>query len=201
MNRKGEFTVNRMKKNAAAVLLMTALMAIAPMNAMAAETTALAAGAQGEPTSQGEMVDYRALLKDYLGVTVSSEWMLQARINGVLINMRLFTPAGESVTFKEGLSAAEGKNSICLTMCASSWNEELVLQMDQRAMNVLNRVGITKIVVTDDHYAVRAKYDVEELQMIRDHFGLTRNEQLCVSGEENPVTVIGEDGFRRQITQ
>ena len=86
-------------------------------------------------------------------------------------------------------------------MCASSWDDELILQIDQRAMNVLHRVGITEIVVADDHRAVRAKYDVAELQAIRDHFGLKKGEQLCVSGEDNPVTVVGEDGFRRQITQ
>jgi len=62
-------------------------------------------------------------------------------------------------------------------------------------------VGVTQIVVADDHRAVRARYDVAQLQRIRDHFGLTRGEQLCVSGENNPVTVVGEDGFRRQITR
>ena len=201
MNRKGDFTVNRMKKTAAAALLLTSLLTILPMNALAAETTALAAGAQGEPTMQGETITSCSMDRDFLGVTVSDKWMLQGRISGLMINLRLFTPDGEAVTFMEGLGAAAGENAICLTLCASRWDEELILQLDQRAMDVLERVGITEIVVADDHRAVRAKYDVSELQAIRDHFGLTRDEQLCVSGEDNPVTVVGEDGFRRQITQ
>lgn len=201
MNRKGDFTVNRMKMNCAAALLMTAILMIAPMNTLAAETTALAAGAQGEPTKQGETIPYCALDTEYLGVTASDKWMQQARIGGLMINLRLFTPDGEAVTFKEGLSAAAGKDCICLTICASRWDEELVLQLDQSAMDVLARVGITEIVVADDHRAVRAKYDVAELQEIRNYFGLTDGEQLCVSGENNPVTVVGEDGFRRQLTK
>lgn len=190
-----------MKKTCAAALLMMAILAIMPMGALAAETTALAAGAQGEPTTQGERISSCALDTDYLGVTASGKWMQQARIGGLMINLRLFAPDGEAVTFKEGLSAAAGENCIRLTICASRWDEELVLQLDQKAMDVLSRVGITEIVVADDHRAVRAKYDVAELQHIRDHFGLTGGEQLCVSGENSPVTVVGEDGFRRQLTK
>ena len=189
-----------MKKTCAKALL-TALLLTAPMGALAAETTALAAGAQGTPTPRGEKVSAWALDRDYLGVTASDKWMMQARIGGLMLNLRLFTPEGEAVTFKEGLSAAAGENCIRLTLCASRWDDELVLQLDQHAMDVLDRVGVTEIVVADDHRAVRAAYDVTELQAIRDHFGLTRGEQLCVSGENNPVTVVGEDGFRRQLTQ
>ena len=202
MNRKGEFTVNRMNKTRAAGWILAVMMMIAPLSAMAAETTALASGAQGEPTAQGEVVRAFGRDRSHLGVSASDKWMLQARIGGMMLNLRLFTPEGEAVTFQEGLSGAStGVNHICLTMCASEWKDELVLQLDQKAMDVLHRVGITQIVVADDHRAVRARYDVAELQSIRDHFGLTSGEQLCVSGENNPVTVVGEDGFRRQITQ
>lgn len=200
MNRKGEFTVNRMKKSCARALI-TALLLTAPMGALAAETTALAAGAQGTPNPQGDRISAFALEKEYRGVTTSEKWMMQARIGGLLLNLRLFTPEGESVTFKEGLCASQEQDGVCLTLCASQWNDGLVMQLDQHALDVLVRVGITEIVVADDHRAVRAAYDVAELQKIRDHFGLTRGEQLCVSGENNPVTVVGEDGFRRQITQ
>lgn len=201
MNRKGDFTVNRMKNIRAMALLLCALLMLAPMTAFAAETTALAPGAQGEPTAQGEKIPAFDSDRSHLGVSASDKWLYQARIGGMMINLRLFTPQGESVTFQECLSAAPtGMNDIRLTMCASSWDEELVLQIDQRAMNVLHRVGITEIVVADDQRAVRASYSVDELQKIRDHFGLTKGEQLCVSGEENPVTVVSEDGVRRQIT-
>ena len=52
-SRKGDFTVNRMMKIAAAALLVMLLMT---MTALAAETTALAPSAQGEPTEKGEIV-------------------------------------------------------------------------------------------------------------------------------------------------
>jgi len=200
-NRKGDFTVNRKMRNRAAGALLCALVMAAPMNALAAETTALAAGAQGEPTKQGETITVCSMETSYLGVSASDKWMMQARIGGLMLNLRLYNPQGESVTFREGLGAAKtGGNDICLTLCASNWEDELILQLDQHAMDVLKRVGVTEIVVADDQRAVRARYDVAELQQIRDYFSLSDGEQLCVSGENNPVTVVSEDGVRRQIT-
>lgn len=194
--------MNRMNYTRAAAMFLSMLLMIAPLSALAAETTALAPGAQGEPTVQGEVIPPFGRDRSHLGISASDKWMRQAKIGGLLINLRLFTPEGESVTFQECLSAAStGTNHILLTMCASQWEDELILQLDQKAMDVLHRVGVTQIIVADDHRAVRARYDVAELQSIRDHFGLTRGEQLCVSGENNPVTVVGEDGFRRQITR
>ena len=106
------------------------------------------------------------------------------------------------MTFQEDLTAASSSiYDTRLTLRASSWDEDLILQLDQRAMDVLARVGITEIFVCDQNLCIRAVYDVAELQGIRDHFGLGRKEQLCVSGENNPVTVVSEDGVRRQITQ
>ena len=40
---------------------------------------------------------------------------------------------------------------------------------------------------------------VSELEAVRDALGLTAAEQLCVSGEDAPVTVVSEDGVRRQV--
>ena len=192
-----------LKKNiSAAGLILAALLTIAPMSGVAAETTALASGAQGEPTRQGEVIRPFGRDRSYKGISASDKWMAQARIGGLMLNLRLFTPQGDYVAFQENLDAVEGdKSKICLTLRAAHWDEELVLQIDQGAMDVLKRVNITQIVVADDQCAVRARYDVSELQQIRDHFGLTDGEQLCVSGEDSPVTVVGEDGFRRQITR
>lgn len=194
--------MNRKNNTRAAGLILAALLTVAPMHAVAAETTALASGAQGEPTRQGEVIKPFGRDRGYNGVSASNKWMAQARIGGLMLNLRLFTPQGDYVTFQENLGPVNGDRSqMCLTMRASHWEDELVLQIDQPAMDILKRVGVTKIVVADDQRAVRARYDVSELQQIRDHFGLTDGEQLCVSGEESPVTVVGEDGFRRQITR
>jgi hypothetical protein len=46
---------------------------------------------------------------------------------------------------------------------------------------------------------VRAVYSVSELEAVRGALGLEAAEQLCVSGEDAPVTVVSEDGVRRQV--
>ena len=194
--------MTRTNKTCAAGLLLAALLTIVPMQGVAAETTALASGAQGEPTRQGDVIRPFSRDRSYMGISASNKWLAQARIGGLMLNLRLFTPQGDYVPFQENLSAVEGdRKQICLTMRASHWDEELILQIDQAAMDVLARVNITQIVVADNQGAVRARYNVGELQQIRDYFGLKDVEQLCVSGEESPVTVVGEDGFRRQITR
>lgn len=184
---------------AAAIALCAVLMAAAPAGAQAMDTAALVPNQQAQQQTQEKMpvTSSRCVFR---GIETSSEWLRQARISGMLLNLRVFNANGSGVIFKEKLAGAED-GGICLYMRAHSNADSLMLQMDQRALDVLARVGVTEIVVADDHRAVRAAYDVAELQAIRDHFGLTRGEQLCVSGENNPVTVVGEDGFRRQLTQ
>lgn len=193
--------MNHMNHTRTAGLMLCALLMMLPPNAVAAETTALAASVQGE-TTQGETIKPFGSDRSYRGISASNEWMAQARIGGLMLNLRLFTPEGDFVTFQENLSeAASDSERICLTLRASQWEDDLILQLDQHAMDVLNRVGITEIVIADNQLAVRARYAVSELQQLRDYFGLADGEQLCLSGEDSPVTVVGVDGFRRQITQ
>ena len=45
----------------------------------------------------------------------------------------------------------------------------------------------------------KASDDADEMQAVRDALGLGASEQLCVSGENAPVTVVSEDGIRRQV--
>ena len=118
----------------------------------------------------------------------------------MLINLRLHTPMGEEVTIREKAEQASTRDaSACLYLQASIDHEVITLQMDQEAMNTLTRVGITEIVVADKNLNVRACYSVSELQAVRDALGLGDKEQLCVSGENAPVTVVSEDGVRRQV--
>lgn len=198
MNRKGD--LNHMNHTRVAGLMLCALLLLPP-NAVAAETTALAANVQGE-TTQGETIKPFGPDRSYRGVSASDEWMAQARIGGLMLNLRLFTPEGDFVSFQENLSrASSDPDFLRLTLLASQWDEDLILQLDQQAMNALHRVGVIELVIVDHQYAVRARYFVSELQQIRDYFDLAYGEQLCLSGEDSPVTVVGEDGYRRQITQ
>ena len=97
--------MNRKNKTCAAGLLLAMLLTIAPMQGMATETTALASGAQGEPTRQGNVIRPFGRDRSYMGISASNKWMAQARIGGLMLNLRLFTPQGDYVAFQENLSA------------------------------------------------------------------------------------------------
>ena len=75
------------------------------------------------------------------------------------------------------------------------------MQLDQAATDTLLALGITQIAVTDTDMLVLARYDTQDLADMRSVFALGERELLCVSGEDDPVTVVSEDGVRRQITE
>lgn len=134
------------------------------------------------------------------GISISAEWMVQARVGGLPLNLRLTTPTGAEVTFMERLSDF-GEEGMAFEMMASDWPDGLTLQFDQRALDVLARVGVTELVLADDGLNVRARYDVQELGDIRALLGLGEKEQLCIAGEDAPLMAINEDGVRRQVTR
>ena len=188
------------KKNRLAAAALAAVLLTAPVCALAAETSAHVPGSQTAQETVRKLKPFGKKAEPFGDITVSREWLRQARINGVLINLRLHTPMGEEVTFKEKADHASARDgSACLYLQASTDHEVITLQMDQEALNTLERVGITEIVVADKNLNVRASYTVSDLQAVRDALGLGENEQLCVSGENAPVTVVSEDGVRRQV--
>ena len=65
--------------------------------------------------------------------------------------------------------------------------------------HVLKRVNITEIVVVDYGYYIQNTYRVEDFAALRDALSLSAQEQLCVSGAEDPVSVVSADGVRRII--
>lgn len=134
------------------------------------------------------------------GVSASTEWMQQARIGGLLLNLRLTTATGAGVTFMERLSDLE-EEGMALELMASLWTDGLTLQFDQHALDVLTRVGVTKLVLADENREVRARYDVQELIAVRALLELGDREQLCIAGEDAPLMAINEDGVRRQVTR
>lgn len=189
-------------KGASAVLMLALLLGFCAF-ALAAETAPLAVSVMGEEsTTDAGRLYVREEKHELLTVTVSEGWLWQGRIDGVLLNLRLFTPQGVSVTFKETLSlAGTGDNHLRLALRASKWEDDLILQLDQRAIDVMRRVGVTRLVVADPDGNIRADYLIDDLQGVRDLFSLGAEEQLCLSGEDNPVTVVSEDGIRRRLTK
>lgn len=183
-----------------AALALAAVLLASPAAAAAAETAPLVPNAQAEQQTM-EKIGAFGRQRGYKGVSASDKWLRQARVGGMMLNLRVFTPMGGEVTFAEKLGkASSGGEAICLTMCASSTENGLMLQMDQKALDVLARVGVTEIVVADRDGYVRMRYSVSELADVRAALGLNAAEQLAVSGENDPITVVSEDGVRRQLT-
>ena len=192
-------TVNRYTKRNLAAAVLAAAMTTAPMGALAADTAPQVPGAQTAQETMERLSPF-GRTEAYRGVSVSQAWLRQARLGGVFINLRLHTPMGDEVVFREMLKAAPSDvDTMCLYLQASTDSDVITLQVDQPAMDTLKRLGISEVVVADNQRYVRAHYKTADLQAVRDALGLGAAEQLCVSGEDAPVTVVSEDGVRRQV--
>ena len=178
---------------------LLAAMLTAPSAILAAETSAHVPNSVEAQEMQERLPSFRNA-KACRGVSVSNSWLRQVRLNGYLINIRLHTPMGDEIVFREMLKVSQSDvDYMCLYMQASYGNDAITLQLDQPAIDMLNDLGIIEIVVADENRNVRAHYVVSELEAVRKELGLTDGEQLCVTGEDAPVTVVSEDGVRRHI--
>ena len=77
----------------------------------------------------------------------------------------------------------------------------LLLQLDQRAVDMLERLRITEIVLTDIDYYIQETYLVSDIAAMRQALALSGGEQLCLAGENAPLSVVSEDGVRRIISE
>jgi len=107
------------------------------------------------------------------------------------------------VSRAEKLCAAQTGGEKDIRLCIRQGNRDggLMLQLDQHVIDVFNRVGITEIVLADFDFYIQATYQVADLAAMREVLGLSSGEQLCLTGENAPLTVVSEDGVRRQIAQ
>lgn len=185
-----------------AALVTAAVLLSAPVGADATETAPLAAGVMGEESQPGEVrLPAFGSKRAYRQITVSSKWVNQARVGGLSLCMRLFTPGGDTVVFQQNvMQALSNPDGVCLALGAGEWEDDLLLQLDQGALNVLRRMGVTEIAVADENRYVRAVYQVDELCAVRAAYGISDAEQLCLAGENHPVTVVNEVGVRRRLT-
>lgn len=182
-------------------MVLAAAVLAAPVSASALETSPLVPGAQ-TVAHEAEKMPVFGRERGFRGVTASSKWLKQARIGGVCIDVRVHTLLGEEITFQEDLGRATlEEGTICLYLSAFCEDEDLVLQTTEKALDSLSRVGITEIVVGNKNREICGRYSVEELRSVRAALGLSGKELLCVSGDEDPVTVVSEDGVRRMVTR
>lgn len=188
----------KIRKNLISAVLCAAMLT-APACVVAAETSAHVPNSVEAQPKQERMPALTGA-KAYRGVSVSSSYLRQVRLGGMLFNLRLHTPMGDEVVFREMLKAAPSDvDSMCLYLQAATDEAAITMQLDQPAIDALDNLGIVEIVVADENRNVRAHYRVSELAAVRAALGLTPAEQLCVTGEDAPVTVVSEDGVRRQI--
>lgn len=192
-------TVKRYLKSNLAAAMLAAAMTVAPAGVLACETAPQVPGAQAAQQTM-ERIPSLKNAETCRGVTVSRKWLRQARLNGMFINLRLYTPMGDGLLFREQLKVSKNDVDVmCLYLQASTNDDVITLQVDQSAMDTLKRLGVAEVVVADADRYVRAHYRTDELQAVRDALSLGEGEQLCVSGEDAPVTVVSEDGVRRQV--
>ena len=196
------------RKNRFASAMLCAALLTLPACALAGETAPLTLSTQQDVqfTPRREdagQLDEFGRRRAYLGISAYDGWLYQARIGGLMLNLRLYTPDGEGVTFQEKLCAAQTGGEKDIRLCIRQGNRDggLMLQLDQHVIDVFNRVGITEIVLADFDFYIQATYQVADLAAMREVLGLSSGEQLCLTGENAPLTVVSEDGVRRQIAQ
>lgn len=135
-----------------------------------------------------------------LGVKASDKWLYQARIQDCSLSLRVHGEEGDPLLFQEDLSRLSWDTlELRLSLCVQDAKEGARLQLDGRAVNMLSYHLIAQIVVADENYTVLARYQTEDIKALREGLGLGDKELLCLSGENGEVTVVSEDGVRRQI--
>jgi hypothetical protein len=117
-----------------------------------------------------------------------------------MVRLQLFERSGNGISFQENLKkAADDGIRLVLRQYGNIGNA--LLQLDQHALDVLKRVGVTEIVVTDYDLYIQNTYQVSMLENLRNMFGLRAGEELSVGGLEDPVSVVDESGIRRILSE
>ena len=189
-----------MKKLFAVILLLA--LAAAPA-AHAAETSpwSLTEGTKTRREDLGRIPRF-SWQRGTAHVSASQKWLRQARINGYLLNLRLFAPDGSGRMFQEQLEEMDPTTSdLRLYMLSQTDEGGLMLQMDEHALDILKNYGIREIYVADKDFYLQNTYTVEELYALRSALSLEPKQQLCLGGEDDPVMIVSETGKRSYAVQ
>lgn len=135
-----------------------------------------------------------------LGISASDQQLFQARVAGYSLSLRVHGEDGDPLLFEEDLSCLDPETkALRLSLSVPNLPERATLQIDQRAVDLLKHVNVEQIVIADGALTVKARYALEDIIALREGLSLASGELLCLSGEDGPVTVVSEDGVRRQI--
>lgn len=190
-------------KRLCAWVILAVMLAVTVVPAFAAETSPWHLSQEERPRREDlGKIPVFSRERSANGVGAYPRWLRQARINGYYINLRLFAPDGSGTLFQEQLSPMiPGACELRLFLRQQSTRGDLMLQCDERALNILKAYNIQEIVVADREYYRQATYSVAELFSLRDMLSLRPAEQLCLSGEDEPVMIVSESGNRRYVTE
>lgn len=140
------------------------------------------------------------------GVTGSPYWLWQGFICGRSIDLRLFevdhSVIATQMLFKERIRYAEngsGDKELLLTLYRDADTVELRMGVDAFAM--LDRVGITTIIIRDHNLNTICTYDCGEIEAAFRYFQLEDDEYICLQGEDAPMFAHSKDNVRRAITR
>ncbi len=182
------------------LIMLFALAFLMPAMAMAGNTAPYSLSRENVEMSRREDLGKVSRFTENRGVyriAASNEWLYQVRLDSISLKLSLYTPEGRGVLLQENLVKTGEGNNVRLILRQINRRGGMLLQMDQKAVDTLERLGITEIVVADYDLYIQNVYQVAELKEIRSMMNLRETEELCVRGEGDPVTVVDENGVRR----
>ena len=137
------------------------------------------------------------------GVKGSPYWLWQAYLGSGSLQIRLYDVQEpvfpKQLLFKERVSWSDD-SSKTMTLTARSEQENLELRMDRWALTSLEAAGIDTVEVYTTDGKLAAQYAREDLVALFDYFGVADGAFLCVQGEDAPLFLMDEDGYRRALT-
>ena len=137
------------------------------------------------------------------GVKGSPYWLWQAYLGSGSLQIRLYDVEKpvfpKQLLFKERVSWAEG-SAKAMTLTARTEKEALELRFDRWALTSLEAAEIDTLIVYNTEGKLVAQYARKELEQLCEYFDVAEGAFLCVQGEDAPLFLMDEDGYRRALT-
>lgn len=152
------------------------------------------------------LLEHQRQLQAVGGITASPYWLKQGFLCGRSISLRLFEVElpvlPNQLLFKERLRFAEdGSGAKELLLTVNKDTDHVELRVGSSALEMLDRAGISRIIVRNYALDVVGVYERADIQSVFDYFELDECEVLCLQGEDAPMFAHDADGVRRVVIQ
>ena len=139
------------------------------------------------------------------GVTGSPYWLWQGYLCGRSVSLRLYEVKAPMIPtqmlFKERIRYAEdGSGDKELLLTAIKATEDIELRIGSDALEMMERTGITRIIVRNSELKTVDVYERKEITAACRYFSLGDAETLCLQGEDGPLYAYDEDSERRALS-